>query len=39
MGIRTDEGEEVVTALEPGVRPPPGHVTWVEGDEELVMVD
>ena len=39
MGIRTDEGEEVVIGPNHVFDLPPGHVTWVEGDEELVMVD
>ena len=39
MGIRTDEGEEVIIGPNQVFDLPPGHVTWVEGDEELVMVD
>ena len=39
MGIRTDDGEEVVLGPNQVFDLPPGHVTWVEGDEELVMVD
>ena len=39
MGIRTDEGEELVIEPNQVFDLPPGHVTWVEGDEELVMVD
>jgi class 3 adenylate cyclase len=39
MGIRTDEGEELVIGPNQVFDLPPGHVTWVEGDEELVMVD
>ncbi len=39
MGIRTDGGEEVVVGPNQVFDLPPGHVTWVEGDEELVMVD
>jgi class 3 adenylate cyclase len=39
MGIRTDEGEELVVGPNHVFDLPPGHVTWVEGDEELVMVD
>src|SRR5215217_4617720 len=39
MGIRTDEGAEVVIGPNQVFDLPPGHVTWVEGDEELVMVD
>jgi class 3 adenylate cyclase len=36
MGVRTDEGEEAIIGPN---QLPPGHLTWVEGDEELVMVD
>ena len=39
MGVRTDEGEEVVIGPNQVFDLPPGHVTWVEGDEELVMLD
>jgi class 3 adenylate cyclase len=39
MGIRTDEGEELIVGPNRVFDLPPGHVTWVEGDEELVMVD
>ena len=39
MGIRTDEGEQLVIGPNQVFDLPPGHVTWVEGDEELVMVD
>jgi class 3 adenylate cyclase len=39
MGIRTDEGEKVVVGPNQVFDLPPGHVIWVEGDEELVMVD
>jgi class 3 adenylate cyclase len=39
MGVRTDEGEEVVIGPNQVFDLPPGHVTWVEDDEELVMVD
>jgi class 3 adenylate cyclase len=39
MGIRTDDGEELVIGPHHVFDLPPGHVTWVEGDEELVMVD
>jgi hypothetical protein len=39
MGIRTDEGEQLVVGPNQVFDLPPGHVTWVEGDEELVMVD
>jgi len=39
MGIRTDEGEELVVGPNQVFDFPPGHVTWVGGDDELVMVD
>lgn len=39
MGVRTDEGEELIIGPNHVFDLPPGHVTWVEGDEELVMVD
>ena len=39
MGVRTDEGEELVIEPNQVFDLPPGHVTWVEGDDELVMVD
>jgi class 3 adenylate cyclase len=39
MGIRTDEGEEVVVGPDQVFDLSPGHVTWVEGADELVMVD
>jgi class 3 adenylate cyclase len=39
MGVRTDEGEEVVIGPNQVFDLPPGHLTWVEGDETLVMVD
>ena len=39
MGIRTDEGEELIVGPNHVFDLPPGHVTWVEGDDELVMVD
>jgi class 3 adenylate cyclase len=39
MGVRTDEGEEVVIGPNQVYDLPPGHRTWVEGDEELVMLD
>jgi len=39
MGVRTDDGEEVVIGPNHVFDLPAGHVTWVEGDEELVMVD
>jgi class 3 adenylate cyclase len=39
MGVRTNEGQELVIGPNQVFDLPPGHVTWVEGDEELVMVD
>jgi class 3 adenylate cyclase len=39
MGVRTDEGDKVVIGRNEVFDLAPGHVTWVEGDEELVMVD
>jgi class 3 adenylate cyclase len=39
MGIRTDEGQELVVGPNQVFDLPPGHVTWVEGEDELVMVD
>ena len=39
MGIRTDAGEELVVGPDQVYDLPPGHVTWVEGEDELVMVD
>jgi hypothetical protein len=39
MGVRTDEGDQLIIEPNHVFDQPPGHVTWVEGDEELVMVD
>jgi class 3 adenylate cyclase len=39
MGIRTAEGEELIISPDQVFDIPPGHVTWVEGDDVLVMVD
>jgi class 3 adenylate cyclase len=39
MGVRTDEGQELVIGPNQVFDLPPGHVTWVDGDDELVMVD
>ncbi|HYJ61334.1 MAG TPA: cupin [Actinomycetota bacterium] len=39
MGMRTDEGEELIIGADHVFDLPPGHVTWVEGDDVLVMVD
>jgi hypothetical protein len=39
MGVRTDQGEEVLIEPNQVFDLSPGHVTWVESDEKLVMVD
>jgi class 3 adenylate cyclase len=39
MGVRTDAGEEVVIGPHQVFDLMPGHVTWVDGDEELETVD
>lgn len=39
MGVRTDEGDELIIGPNQVFDLPPGHVTWVEGGDELVMVD
>lgn len=39
MGIRSDEGEEVVFGPNHVFDVAPGHVGWVDGDEEVVTVD
>jgi class 3 adenylate cyclase len=39
MGVRTDDGEELIIGSKHVFDLPPGHVTWVEGEDELVMVD
>jgi class 3 adenylate cyclase len=39
MGIRTDEGDELIIDPNQVFDLPPGHVTWVEGNDVLVMVD
>lgn len=39
MGIRTDEGEELIIGPNQAFDLPPGHVTWVEGEDVLEMVD
>lgn len=39
MGVRTDEGEERVIGPNQVFEIGPGHVAWVEGDEEVVMFD
>jgi class 3 adenylate cyclase len=39
MAVRTDDGEEVIIGPNHVSDLLPGHVTWVDGDDELVMVD
>ena len=39
MGVRTDDGDQLIIKPNHVFDLPPGHLTWVEGDEELVMVD
>ena len=39
FGVRTDDGEQVVIGPDHVFDIRPGHVTWVEGDEEVVMLD
>jgi class 3 adenylate cyclase len=39
LGIRTDAGEELVIGVDHVFDLGPGHVIWVEGDDELVMLD
>ena len=39
MGVRTDDGDQLIIEPNHVFDLPPGHVTWVDGDEELVMVD
>jgi class 3 adenylate cyclase len=39
LGIRTDAGEEVIIGPDQVFDIPPGHVGWVEGDQELVTID
>lgn len=39
LGVRTDAGEELVIGPDHVFDISPGHVIWVEGDEELVMLD
>ena len=39
MGVRSDEGEEMVIGPNHVYEIAPGHVGWVEGDEEVVTVD
>ena len=39
LGLRTDAGEELVIGPDHVFDIRPGHVTWVDGDEDLVMLD
>jgi class 3 adenylate cyclase len=39
LGIRTDAGEELVIGPDHVFDIGPGHVIWVDGDDELVMLD
>ena len=39
LGVRTDAGEEVVIGPDHVFDIAPGHVTWVDGESELVMLD
>lgn len=39
LGIRTDDGDEFVIGPDHVFDLKPGHVIWVDGDEELVMLD
>lgn len=39
MGVRTDDGEELIIGPNQVFDLPPGHVTWVDGDDELLMLD
>jgi hypothetical protein len=39
LGIRTDAGEELVIGPDHVFDIGPGHIIWVEGDDELVMLD
>jgi len=39
MGVRTDDGEVAIITPDQVFDLPAGHVTWTDGDEELVMVD
>jgi class 3 adenylate cyclase len=39
FGVRLDDGEEVVIGPDHVFDIRPGHVTWVEGDEEVIMLD
>jgi class 3 adenylate cyclase len=39
FGVRTDAGEEHVIGPDHVFDIAPGHITWVDGDDELVMLD
>ena len=39
LGVRTDAGDELVIGPDHVFDIAPGHVIWVEGDGELVMLD
>jgi class 3 adenylate cyclase len=39
LGIRTDDGDQIVIGPEHVFDIQPGHVIWVDGDQELVMLD
>jgi class 3 adenylate cyclase len=39
FGVRMDDGEEAVIEREQVFDIRPGHVTWVDGDEDVVMLD
>jgi class 3 adenylate cyclase len=39
FGVRSDDGDEVVIGPNQVFDIRPGHVTWVEGDEDVVMLD
>jgi class 3 adenylate cyclase len=39
MGVRTDDGDEVLIGPDHVFDLLPGHVIWVDGNEELVMLD
>jgi class 3 adenylate cyclase len=39
LGVRADAGEELVIGPDHVFDISPGHVTWVEGDDELIMLD
>lgn len=39
LGVRTDAGDELVIGADHVFDIAPGHVIWVDGDDELVMLD